>query len=108
MRKELNEEDCKDSLYDVIFPADRVSNVRYVKHFIPKNETDLERRLREERVSLYHFSHHFWFKSNSDYEKNLKNFLSSNNEAPRSIDEFFSVQQKKTLEFHRNYTKYLV
>lgn len=54
---------------DWIGPPDRYSNLRPIKYFIPNDESDLERKLRELRQETQEWNQRFWENQNLSFFK---------------------------------------
>ncbi|XP_062974187.1 cytochrome c oxidase assembly factor 8 [Elgaria multicarinata webbii] len=65
------------SCHDWIGPPDRCSNLRPVIFYIPKHESQLERRLRELRQETQVWNQQFWANQNISFRKEKEEFVCS-------------------------------
>ncbi|XP_018411630.1 PREDICTED: apoptogenic protein 1, mitochondrial [Nanorana parkeri] len=65
------------SKHDWIGPPDRYSNLRPIKYFIPKNESHLERKLRELRQETQEWNQRFWENQNLSFITEKEEFIAS-------------------------------
>ncbi|KAF7251799.1 Apoptogenic protein 1, mitochondrial [Varanus komodoensis] len=63
------------SCHDWIGPPDRCSNLRPIIFHIPKNESQLEQRLREFRQETQVWNQQFWANQNMSFRKEKEEFL---------------------------------
>ncbi|XP_063296527.1 cytochrome c oxidase assembly factor 8 [Pelobates fuscus] len=66
-----------DSKYDWIGPPDRLSNLRPIKFFVPKNESEPERKLRELREETQDWNQRFWATQNLTFLKEKEDFITA-------------------------------
>ena len=52
---------------DTVGPPDKVSNIRPYKFHQPQDETETERKYREQRTEALEFNHDFWYKHNKSF-----------------------------------------
>ena len=64
----------KKSCYDLIGPADKISNLRSYKYFIPENESKCEYEYRKLREEVQEFNHQYWTEQNLKFVENKKKF----------------------------------
>ncbi|XP_040189650.1 cytochrome c oxidase assembly factor 8 [Rana temporaria] len=62
---------------DWIGPPDRFSNLRPIKFFVPKDESHLERKLRELRQETHEWNQRFWENQNLSFFKEKEAFIIS-------------------------------
>lgn len=83
------------SHYDLIGPADKISNLRQVKFHIPENETHFEKEYRQKRQQIFEYNQQYWTEQNLSFIESRREF----NEKLRTkkrLDEKMSLQQKQT------------
>lgn len=54
---------------DSVGPPDPVSNLRPIKYYIPKHESQAERQLRLKRIEVAKWNHEFWTNHNLKFTK---------------------------------------
>lgn len=59
---------------DHVGPADRVSNLRHIRFYVPPDETSLERQLREARTNTQQWNQAFWAEHNAKFKKVFAHF----------------------------------
>ncbi|XP_075471103.1 cytochrome c oxidase assembly factor 8 isoform X1 [Ascaphus truei] len=97
-----------DSKYDWIGPPDRYSNLRTIKYYIPKNESELERKLRELRQETQDWNAIFWANHNLTFIKEKEEFIISRLKA-LGLEERDEEGRKRTLnaeemaDFYRDF-----
>lgn len=69
----LKEEKC-----DYVGPADRVSNLRHIRFYVPPDETSLERQLREAHINTQQWNQAFWAEHNEKFKKIREEFIQTN------------------------------
>nr|XP_025037379.1 apoptogenic protein 1, mitochondrial [Pelodiscus sinensis] len=84
------------SCNDWIGPPDRHSNLRPIIFHIPKNESPLERKLREFRQETQIWNQLFWASQNMSFRKGKEEFISSRLKA-KGLDMIDRTGQKVTL-----------
>uniref|UniRef100_V9L5I4 Apoptogenic protein 1, mitochondrial n=1 Tax=Callorhinchus milii TaxID=7868 RepID=V9L5I4_CALMI len=110
-----------DSHFDWIGPPDRVSNLRPIKFYVPKNETKLEQRLRKMRQETQYWNQHFWSNQNLTFNKEKDQFVQSRLQAKgmelrdedgrkntlgaEEMAEFYKNFLSKNHKKHENYNK---
>ena len=62
------------STYDLIGPADKISNMRTYKYFIPANESKCELEYRKLREEVQEFNHQYWTEQNLKFIESRKKF----------------------------------
>lgn len=63
--------------HDIIGPPDPVSNLRPIVFARPAKETYLEKKYREHREDTQRWNQEFWFKHNTNFTKERKEFQES-------------------------------
>ncbi|XP_072284982.1 cytochrome c oxidase assembly factor 8 [Pyxicephalus adspersus] len=63
------------SKHDWIGPPDRYSNLRPIKYFVPKDESHLERKLRELRQETQEWNQKFWENQNITFMREKEAFI---------------------------------
>ncbi|XP_039968215.1 COA8 family protein CG14806, mitochondrial isoform X2 [Bactrocera neohumeralis] len=94
---------------DYVGPPDKLSNIRpYVRH-IPKNETDLERRLRQMQEQTEKWNHDFWSNHNKNFYQEREEFVKTHGAATNGevtadeMSEFYKAFLDKNKENHFRY-----
>ncbi|KAM4662250.1 cytochrome c oxidase assembly factor 8 [Discoglossus pictus] len=97
-----------DSQHDWIGPPDRLSNLRPIKYFISKFESQLEKKLRELRQETEDWNHRFWAYQNVTFIKEKEEFIHSRLKA-LGLEERDADGRKRTLnaeemaDFYRDF-----
>ncbi|XP_011201262.1 COA8 family protein CG14806, mitochondrial [Bactrocera dorsalis] len=100
---------------DYVGPPDKLSNIRsYVRH-IPKNETDLERRLRQMQEQTEKWNHDFWSNHNKNFYQEREEFVKAHGAATNGevtadeMSEFYKafLDKNKERHFRYNFSWYL-
>ncbi|XP_040414776.1 cytochrome c oxidase assembly factor 8 [Cygnus olor] len=65
------------SRHDWIGPPDRLSNLRPVIFHVPRDESALERRLREARQDTQAWNQQFWAQQNASFQQEKEEFIYS-------------------------------
>ena len=61
--------------YDLIGPADKISNLRAYKYYVPVDEAKCERDYRRLREEVYEFNHQYWTEQNLKFIDAKKKYL---------------------------------
>lgn len=61
--------------FDLIGPADKISNLRSFRYYIPKNESKLEYDYRMLREKIFDFNHQYWTQQNLQFIESKKKFI---------------------------------
>uniref|UniRef100_A0A8C5QDK7 Cytochrome c oxidase assembly factor 8 n=1 Tax=Leptobrachium leishanense TaxID=445787 RepID=A0A8C5QDK7_9ANUR len=64
-----------NSTHDWVGPPDRLSNLRPVIFFVPKNESELEKKLRKLRAETQEWNQRFWANQNLTFLKEKEDFI---------------------------------
>ena len=64
----------KDSTCDFIGPADKISNLRGYKYYIPNNESKCEYNYRKLREEVNEFNHQYWTEQNLKFIEARRKF----------------------------------
>ncbi len=67
--------DLAKSRHDLIGPADKISNLRRFRYYIPADESKLERDYRLLREKINEFNHHYWTQQNLKFLEARKIFI---------------------------------
>ncbi len=67
--------DFGKSRHDLIGPADKISNLRRFRYYIPNDESKLERDYRLLREKINEFNHHYWTQQNLKFLEARKKFI---------------------------------
>ncbi|XP_067638249.1 COA8 family protein CG14806, mitochondrial [Eurosta solidaginis] len=90
--------DPNSILTDYVGPPHPISNIRpYIRH-VPKDETPLERRLRQRQNEVEKWNHEFWLQHNKSFYEERKKFL--NTFAPENPAD---VPADKMSEFYKSF-----
>lgn len=68
---------------DTVGPPDKVSNIRPYKFHQPQDETETERKYREQRTEALEFNHDFWYKHNKSFFTQKEEFVKARLAAKR-------------------------
>jgi hypothetical protein len=63
--------------YDLIGPADKVSNIRKYKFHIPENESKYELEYRLAREKVQNWNHQYWTQQNLKYNFEKQKFINN-------------------------------
>ncbi|XP_043553445.1 cytochrome c oxidase assembly factor 8 [Chiloscyllium plagiosum] len=66
-----------DSHHDWVGPPDRLSNLRPMKYYAPKLESELEQELRKLRMATQVWNQNFWLNQNVTFNKEKEKFIHS-------------------------------
>ncbi|XP_067895098.1 cytochrome c oxidase assembly factor 8 [Heterodontus francisci] len=66
-----------DSHHDWVGPQDRFSNLRPIKFYALKNESELEQQLRKLRIDTQNWNQKFWSNQNITFNKEKDKFIHS-------------------------------
>jgi len=102
----------KKSGYDLIGPADKISNLRAYKYFIPEKESKCEYEYRKLREEVQEFNHQYWTEQNLKFIEAKKKFSElkrmerlylnkSENKQPDTIDP--ELNAKLMNEFYKEF-----
>jgi hypothetical protein len=69
------DKDLVKSRHDLIGPADKISNLRRFRYYIPEDESKLERDYRLLREKINEFNHHYWTQQNLKFLEARKKFI---------------------------------
>lgn len=61
--------------YDLIGPADKISNLRPVRSFIPENESQVEKDYRLLKDNIFEFNQQYWTQQNLKFIESRKKFI---------------------------------
>ncbi|ELT91240.1 hypothetical protein CAPTEDRAFT_108102, partial [Capitella teleta] len=61
--------------HDWVGPSDPVSNIRQFKYHVPKNETPIQKQLRNRREEVQEWNHAFWAKHNRNFQQEKAAFI---------------------------------
>ena len=71
----LQSDDLVGGKYDLIGPPRTTSNLRPVKFAVPKDETELEMRLRTLRQETQRFNEDWWTRHNAEFKGGREQFI---------------------------------
>lgn len=63
--------------YDLIGPADKISNLRKYSYYVPENESRLEYEYRRLREQVHAFNHQYWTEQNLKFLEARKRFVAT-------------------------------
>ncbi|XP_031617306.1 COA8 family protein CG14806, mitochondrial [Contarinia nasturtii] len=83
---------------DYIGPPDKISNLRPVLRYIPKDETPIEKELRLKRIAAEEWNQTFWTQHNQKFVKEKQAFIKANKEAEED-----TLSADKMSEFYKSF-----
>jgi hypothetical protein len=115
--KEQINEPMNHNVYDLIGPADKISNLRRISYYVPKNESKLEYDYRMLRKKVFEFNQNYWTQQNLKFvdakRKYIQNhkieqvYFNKNLEDANEplLNEFYKKFLDENYESHYEYNK---
>lgn len=86
----------KQSHHDLIGPADKISNLRQIKFYIPPDETPLEREYRQMRERILEFNQRYWTEQNVSFIESRREFNEKLRNKKRVDEKFAQLDHSYT------------
>ncbi len=104
---------------DLIGPADKISNIRQYKFYIPEKESQIENEYRLMRERVLEWNHQYWTQQNLNFIQSKRTFLENINKSKQIEKKFLylnnqnsknsidNLENNDSIEINEFYKKFL-